>query len=219
MELVTHPLLVAHRGLVASPVLAEQQMVGLRGVATVLVTLAFVGVCFATVDLLDRRRRASAADGHDTPLRTMVDAAEPIDDVWPMHAARTPVRRSIRIPADRVVAGAVGGSFAALLVALALIPVREQIGLASISLALVLVVVAAAALGGRVAAAVSSAAAALSFNFLHTAPLYTFHIAATRNVVASVLMVLIGIAVGELAVRPRPDRARTDRPRQQGESS
>ena len=202
MEFAPH---VIATGLPASPVLAEQQMVGLRGIATVLLTLAFVGVCFATVDLLDRRRRTSAADGHDTALRTMVDASEPIDDVWPLHRDTSTVHRRIQIPTERVVVGAVGGSIAALVVALALIPVREQIGLASISLALVLVVVAAAAVGGRVAAAVSSAAAALSFNFLHTAPLYTFHIAATRNVVASVLMVLIGIAVGEVAVR-RPRR-------------
>ena len=135
MELVTHPLLVVPRGLVSSPVLAEQQMVGLRGVATVLVTLAFVGVCFATVDLLDRRRRASAPEGQHGALRTMVDATEPIDDVWPMHTAGSPARRSTMLPGDRVVAGAVGGSFAALLVALALIPIREQIGLASIALA------------------------------------------------------------------------------------
>jgi hypothetical protein len=188
--------------LVTLPLLAEQQMVGLRGVATVLVTLAFVGVCFATVDLLDRRRRAATGTGTaTTPVQTTVEPTEPMDDAWPMHAAGASAQRSIRLPADRVVAGAVGGSFAALLVALALIPVREQIGLASISLALVLVVVAAAAIGGRVAAAICSAVAALSFNFLHTAPLYTFHIAATRNVVASVLMVLIGISVGEVAVR------------------
>jgi len=35
-------------------------------VATVLVTLAFVGVCFATVDLLDRRRRAATGTGTAT---------------------------------------------------------------------------------------------------------------------------------------------------------
>jgi K+-sensing histidine kinase KdpD len=94
-------------------------------------------------------------------------------------------------------AGAVG----TVVVATVLIPVRDSIGAASVALALVLVVVGAAAAGGRVAAAVASAAAALSFNFLHAAPLYTFHLRNTADVVTSVLMILVGIAVGEVAVR------------------
>ena len=80
-------------------------------------------------------------------------------------------------------------------------PKGQALGVYVLLGALVLVVVGAAAAGGRVAAAIASAAAALSFNFMHAAPLYTFHLRNTADVVSSVLMILVGIAVGEVAVR------------------
>ncbi len=188
-------------------VAAEQQMVGLRGIVTVLATLGFVGVCFAAVELLERRSdRAAGNAAGSTSRATAMVTQQPVDDVWPLRGThrRSPERRVLG--GDRVLVASLAGSFVAVGLALSLIPLRSAIGLSSIALALVLVIVivGAAAGGGRVAAAVTSAVAALSFNFLHTVPLYTFHIAATRNIVTSVLMILIGIAVGEVAARRVP---------------
>lgn len=216
-----------------APQIAAQQMGALRGLVTVLGTLAFVGLLFLFVELIDRRSGAAAApaaagraasdpgsyaragaarpttagDGAGAGAATGtaavdLDADVPADDIWPLRSGDARAHERIAQPSatQRLVASVIG-SIVAVLVGLVLIPVRADIGLASIALALVLVVVGAAAVGGRVAAAVTSAAAALSFNFLHTAPLYTFHIAATANVVTSVLMIVIGISVGEVAVR------------------
>lgn len=177
---------------------------GLRGALTALATLAFVAVCFASIALVDRRGQTSGASRSSASSNLLVD--EPAADAWPMHTGRgsAGAQASRRSP-EAVVAICVGGSVAALVVAAVLIPVRDSIGLASVALALVLVVIGAAAAGGRVPAAVVSAVAALCFNFLHTAPLYTFHIADTQNVVTSALMILIGLSVGEVAQR-RPAR-------------
>jgi Domain of unknown function (DUF4118) len=207
--------------------IAAQQIGGLRGLVTVLGTLAFVGLLFLFVELIDRRSGAAAAPtavgrvasdsgtyarsgtarpltaGTDATSDTVVDldADIPADDVWPLRSGTARTQTVVLPSSTTSLVSAVVGSILAMLVALVLVPVRSDIGLASIALALVLVVVGAAAMGGRIAAAVTSAAAALSFNFLHTAPLYTFHIAETSNIVTSVLMIVIGISVGEVAVR------------------
>lgn len=207
--------------------LAAQQIGGLRGLVTVLGTLAFVGLLFLFVELIDRRSGAAAApaaagraasdtgsyarSGAARPTSTStaeapavdLDADVPADDVWPLRGAdgATVAARTAHPSSMQSLASSVVGSILAVVVALILIPIRADIGLASIALALVLVVVGAAAAGGRIAAAVTSAAAALSFNFMHTAPLYTFHIAETANIVTSVLMIVIGVTVGEVAVR------------------
>jgi hypothetical protein len=174
---------------------------GLRGALTVLGTLAFVGVCFGLVALVDRRHAADGPAG-SRARTTSFAAAPPAPDtysgVWPRRLAST--EHDIATRRQTVLAAAVG-AVGAVVVALALVPVRSAVGPASVALALVLVIVGAAAYGGRVAAALASAAAALSFNFLHAAPLYSFHLRNTEDVVTSVLMVLVGIAVGEVAVR------------------
>lgn len=176
---------------------AGQSPSGLRGALTVVGTLAFVGVCFGLVELLDRRSTSSAVGSSST-----FEPTEPAPDTfgghWPWHPPRSEYDRSTR---RQTVLATVAGVLGSVLVAVLLIPVRDSIGSASVALALVLVVVAAAATGGRVAAAVASAAAALTFNFVHAAPLYTFHLRNTADVVTSVLMILVGIAVGEVAVR------------------
>lgn len=82
-----------------------------------------------------------------------------------------------------------------------MVPLRSTVGLASVALALVLVVLVAASVGGRVAAATTSAAAALVFNVVHTEPRGTFHMQRASDVVASALMIVVGVAAGELAAR------------------
>ena len=174
-----------------------QSTSGLRGAVTVVGTLAFVGICFGLVELLDRRSTAGPG-GSSTTFSPTDPAPDTFSGHWPWHPPRSEHDRATR---RQTVLASVAGGVGSVLVALLLIPVRDSIGPASVALALVLVVVGAAAFGGRVAAAIASAAAALSFNFVHAAPLYTFHLRNTADVVTSVLMILVGIAVGEVAVR------------------
>lgn len=173
-----------------------QSTSGIRGALTVLGTLAFVALCFGLVELVDRR--SASAAGSSTTFSPTEPAPDTFSGHWPWHPPRSEHDRATR---RQTVLASVAGGIGSVLVAVVLIPVRDSIGPASVALALVLVVVGAAAFGGRVAAAIASAAAALSFNFVHAAPLYTFHLRNTADVVTSVLMILVGIAVGEVAVR------------------
>ena len=76
------------------------------------------------------------------------------------------------------------------------------------ALVLVVAVVAAAVIGGRLAGATTAVAAALSFNYLHTIPYGTFHIARHEDVVTTALLGVVGLAVGELAFRLEGSRRR-----------
>lgn len=90
------------------------------------------------------------------------------------------------------------GAIAALVVAMALVPVRDQFGSANVTIVLVLVIIAAAA-GGRTAGAVTAAVAALSFNFFFTEPYLSLRVHSGRDVITVVLLVVVGVAVGSLA--------------------
>jgi hypothetical protein len=171
---------------------------GVRGAVTVIGTLAFVACCFVLVEALDRHRSSDrgAAVGARTDVVDGAPAPDPLSrlsSVRPGPGAQDEARRRAR--------GVVVGSAGAVLVGAALVPLRSTIGLASIALTLVLVVLVAAAVGGRVAAATTSAAAALVFNVVHTEPRGTFHIRRTSDVVTTVLMIVVGVAAGELVAR------------------
>lgn len=105
----------------------------------------------------------------------------------------------------------VGAGFAALaiLVAAALTSVRDRLGTANIALIMVLVVVLAASVGGRLSGAISSVSAAFSFNFFHTKPYLTLRVNEAREVVTIGLILVVGLAVGELGIaRERQSAAR-----------
>lgn len=87
--------------------------------------------------------------------------------------------------------------------AAALIPARTHTDNANVALGLVVVVVAVATLGHRVATVVSAVSAAVWFDFFQTRPYYSFTISTHDDVVTAVLLLLVGIAVGELAIRGR----------------
>lgn len=91
------------------------------------------------------------------------------------------------------------GAIAALGTALVLSPLRDSIGLANVALLLTLVVVAAGIVGGRIAGATTAVVAALGFNALHTRPYGTLRIDRPADVLTCVLMVIVGVAVGQLA--------------------
>lgn len=113
------------------------------------------------------------------------------------------VTRDQRITAAALVA-AIGAPLAA---AAALIPVQSEIGNTNVALVLVAVVVAVATLGRRFAAAVAALSAAAWFDFFHTRPHYSFTINAHDDIVTACVLLVVGLVVGELAVRSRRHRA------------
>ncbi len=91
------------------------------------------------------------------------------------------------------------GSIVVLAVALLLAPVRGSIGLTNVALILTLVVVGAAAAGGRIAGATTAVVGALGFNALHLRPYGTLRIDRPQDMLTCVLMVVVGLAVGQLS--------------------
>ena len=82
-----------------------------------------------------------------------------------------------------------------------LIPIRDDVDNTNVALLLVVVVVAVASVGVRTAAAVAALSAAASFNFFHTVPYYSLRIDSRDDVETAALLLLVGLAVGELASR------------------
>lgn len=78
-------------------------------------------------------------------------------------------------------------------------------------LVLVLLVVAAAATGSRLAGILAALAATVGFDFFLTEPVHTFTITDPADVETAVLLLLIGAAVGEIALWGRRQQARASR--------
>ena len=106
---------------------------------------------------------------------------------------------------------AIGGA-APIAVAAALVSLRDHMLNANVALVLVLVVVLAAVGGGRSAGAVAAVSAALSFNFFHTVPYLTLEIDSADDVETTLLLLAVGLAVGQLASYPSPSGARRREP-------
>ena len=71
------------------------------------------------------------------------------------------------------------------------------------ALVLVLPVLAAAILGGRLGGAVSAGVATLCFDFFFTRPYYSFTINRRDDVETTIVLLAVGLVVGELVVRSR----------------
>ena len=95
---------------------------------------------------------------------------------------------------------AAGGAIVAVVVGGLLAPLRDWLGAANVALVLALVVVGAGVLGGRVAGGVTSIAAALSFDYFQTQPYYSLRIDDREDLIAAVLLLVMGVAVGQLGV-------------------
>lgn len=87
-----------------------------------------------------------------------------------------------------------------------LIPLRDRIDNTNIALLLVVAVVAVASAGRRTAAAVAALSAAAAFNLIHTKPYWSLRIESSDDIETAVLLLVVGIAVGELALRGRRAR-------------
>ncbi|MBC3840103.1 DUF4118 domain-containing protein [Streptacidiphilus sp. 4-A2] len=88
-------------------------------------------------------------------------------------------------------------------VAALLVPFRSPLPAADAALVLVVVVVAVAANGHRAAGILAALSAAVWFDFFLTAPYYRFAINGRDNIETAVLLLVVGIAVTEIAHRGR----------------
>lgn len=91
---------------------------------------------------------------------------------------------------------------------LALVPLREHADRSTTALVLVLPVVAVALLCGPVPAGAAAAAGALAFDVLLTRPYQRLEIHAAEDVEATVILLAVGVAVGQLVARSRSDRTK-----------
>jgi hypothetical protein len=87
-----------------------------------------------------------------------------------------------------------------------LVPFRAHFPNTDAALILVAVVVAVAANGHRFAGVLAAASAALWFDFFLTQPYEHFSITSSNDIRTAVLLLLVGVAVTELAVRGRRQR-------------
>ncbi len=104
---------------------------------------------------------------------------------------------------------------APLIAAVALIPGRGHLDSADSALILVVVIVAVASTGRRLAAAVAALVSAMAFDFVLTRPYYSFRISHRSDLITELLLLVVGLAVGELAARGRRHRHAAGEGRQQ----
>ena len=88
-----------------------------------------------------------------------------------------------------------------------LTPWRTRLAPADCALILVVVTVAVATSGRRWAAALCALSAALSFDFLLTRPYESLRITRTSDLVTELLLLVVGLVVGDMAARGRSHRA------------
>jgi hypothetical protein len=98
----------------------------------------------------------------------------------------------------------VAAVLAPLAIAAALVPFRTtSLGGTNSALILVVVVVAVAANGHRLAGGIAALSAAVWFDFFLTAPYQRFSITRTADIATTVLLLIVGLGVSQLAARAR----------------
>ncbi|MGH9041880.1 MAG: DUF4118 domain-containing protein [Acidimicrobiia bacterium] len=107
--------------------------------------------------------------------------------------------RQERDPATQVVVAL--GALAPLVMGMALVGTRDWIDNANVALILTAVVVAAGAIGGRMAGAMAAVSAALAFDFFHTPPHLSLTIDSQDDIETTILLLIVGLTVGQLARR------------------
>jgi hypothetical protein len=96
-------------------------------------------------------------------------------------------------------AGIAVGAFGSLVAAGVLVGIRGEILNANVALVLVLFVLAGAVIGGRMAGVVSALFAATAFDFFHTKPYNTLKISHPSDLETTVLLLLVGLLIGEVS--------------------
>jgi hypothetical protein len=111
----------------------------------------------------------------------------------------------------RTLIGLALGGLGSIAVAIALVPLRDEIDNANLALILVLVVVLAAIIGGRWAAAVAAVVATMAFDFFLTKPFVSMRIDSSDDIETVLLLLVVGLVVGEVAARGRASRRERER--------
>ncbi len=88
----------------------------------------------------------------------------------------------------------------------AAVPLRDHVASADIALLLTVVILVAATTGGRVVGAVAAICAAFTFDFFFTEPYYSMRINRAEDIETAVLMLIVGIAIGDIVTRGKRDR-------------
>lgn len=102
---------------------------------------------------------------------------------------------------DRLVAAGLGvAAVGPIIVASLLVLVRDHMASANAALVFVIVVVLAAALGGRWAAITAAIVSAISFDFFLTRPYGSLKIDDGDDIIATILLLAVGLIVGEVVV-------------------
>ncbi len=87
--------------------------------------------------------------------------------------------------------------------AVALIPARSHIRTTNVSLVLVVVILIAAVTGGRVGGVIAAVGSAFWFDLFFTQPYNSFRIDSADDVGTTVLLLVVGLVVGEIVLRSR----------------
>jgi hypothetical protein len=104
-------------------------------------------------------------------------------------------------PDDRLVVAGLGvAALGPLVVASLLVIVRDHMARSNAALVFVIVVVLAAALGGRWAGVTAAVVSAMSYDFFLTRPYGSLKIDDVEDIVATVLLLVVGVIVGEFVV-------------------
>ena len=104
-------------------------------------------------------------------------------------------------PTQRTLAGVAVGALGSLAVSGLLVGVRGEISNVNVALALACVVLVAAGIGGRRAGAMAGLVAAMSFDFFHTRPYGLLKIADLNDVLTTAILLVVGLAMGEVVER------------------
>lgn len=125
---------------------------------------------------------------------------------WQSGSPTSPARSRRRPAVSPDTAIMVAAVLAPVAVAAALIPWRARLDTADNALFLVVVIVAVASTGRRMAALVAALVSALSFDYFLTRPYYSLRISREQDLITEILLLVVGVAVGELAARGRRHR-------------
>ena len=111
----------------------------------------------------------------------------------------------------RKLIGLAVGGLGAIVVALVLVPFRDDIDNANLALLLVFVVVLAAIVGDRAAAVLAAITGTMAFDFFLTRPYASMRIESADDVETVIILLAVGLLVGEVAARGRRSRRERER--------
>jgi Domain of unknown function (DUF4118) len=111
----------------------------------------------------------------------------------------------------RKLVGLAAGGLSPIVVALVLVPFRDDIDNANLALLLVLVVVLAAVVGDRAAAVLAAITGTMALDFFLTRPYTSMRIDSVDDVETVIIFLAVGVLVGEVAARGRRFRRERER--------